>query len=70
MAENCKNDVENQVWIAGEIRQEKDVLFRGTKGLECDESLEQTLEKWYLTQIMDSGVGVSIGFHGDKHTYS
>ena len=70
MVENCKNDGEMQVWIAGEIRQENDVLFKGTKRLECDESFEQTFEKWYLTQIRDSDVGVSTGFHGDKHTYS
>lgn len=40
------------------------------KSLESDESWEQTLEKWHLMQVRDRDVGVSVGFHGDNHSYS
>lgn len=58
-------------WIREEIRQEYEVLFKGTESLESDESLEQTFEKkWHLMQSRDSGVGVNIGFHIDKYSCS
>lgn len=58
-----------QAGIAEETRP-KNVLCKEAKSLESDESWEQTFEKWRLMQIRDSGVGVSVGFHGDKHAYS